>query len=37
MLVISFPGLPPEQFNNIGGTGNAFWGERRGGDRQRHR
>ena len=25
MLIVQFPGLPPEQFNNISGTGNAFW------------
>jgi len=25
MLIISFPGLVPEQFNNIGGAGNTFW------------
>jgi hypothetical protein len=25
MLIISFPGLVPEQYNNIGGTGNQFW------------
>ena len=22
---VSFPGVPPEQFNNIGGAGNQFW------------
>jgi hypothetical protein len=25
MLIVSFPGLVPEQFNNIGGVGNQFW------------
>lgn len=25
MAIINFPGLPPEQFNNIGGSGNTFW------------
>jgi hypothetical protein len=25
MLIVSFPGLIPEQFNNIAGAGNAFW------------
>jgi hypothetical protein len=25
MAVVAFPGLPPEQFNNIGGSGNTFW------------
>lgn len=25
MVIVSFPGMPPEQFNNITGTGNAFW------------
>jgi hypothetical protein len=25
MAVVNFPGLPPQMFNNVGGTGNAFW------------
>jgi hypothetical protein len=25
MAIVAFPGLPPEQFNNITGTGNALW------------
>ena len=25
MAIIAFPGLTPEQFNNISGAGNAFW------------
>lgn len=25
MAIVSFPGRPPEQFNNITGSGNAFW------------
>jgi hypothetical protein len=25
MAIVAFPGLPPEQFNNITGSGNAFW------------
>ena len=25
MAVVAFPGLPPEQYNNIAGTGNTFW------------
>lgn len=25
ICTVAFPGLPPEQFNNISGSGNAFW------------
>ena len=25
LLSVQFPGMPPEQINNVGGTGNAFW------------
>jgi hypothetical protein len=25
MAIVAFPGMPPEQFNNITGSGNAFW------------
>jgi hypothetical protein len=25
LAVVAFPGLPPEQFNNIPGSGNTFW------------
>ena len=25
LLSVQFPGLPPEQINNVPGTGNAFW------------
>lgn len=25
LLSVQFPGMPPEQINNVGGTGNQFW------------